>query len=472
MAHIVVMGGGLVGLTAGILLARDGHQVTVLERDAAGPRGNAADLWQRWDRRGVNQFRQLHYMLPCWRAVMEREMPEVIAGLEALGGVRTSMLGALPDEMTDGKRDGDERFETVTGRRPVVEAAVATVAKRTDGLTVCRGVAVTGLVTAAESIAGVPHVVGVTIGGATELHADLVVDATGRRSPVAGMLAAVGARRPDKEKEDCGFVYYARHFRSADGACPEASERILQHFEGVSILTLPCDNGTWGVAFVASARDKDLRALREVPAWDAALALFPGVAHWGAAKALTSVQMIAAIEDRHRRFVVDGQPVVTGLVPVGDAYACTDPLLGRGTSIGVLHACALRDLLREVGPDDPERLVRRFDQITQATVGPLYRSTVEFDRHRLAEINGEITGQPYRPGDPAWDLSTALYAVAPRDPDVLRAYTAMAAMTRVPSDALAESGLLEKVISLGSTVPRYPARGPSRAELLAGISSS
>ena len=52
MAHIVVIGGGLVGLTTGILLARDGHQVTVTERDTAGPRGNAMDLWQRWDRRG------------------------------------------------------------------------------------------------------------------------------------------------------------------------------------------------------------------------------------------------------------------------------------------------------------------------------------------------------------------------------------------------------------------------------------
>ena len=334
MAHIVVIGGGLVGLTTGILLARDGHQVTVTERDTAGPRGNAMDLWQRWDRRGVNQFRQLHYMLPRWRIVMERELPEVIGELEALGGVRTSMLGALPDEMTGGKRDGDERFETVTGRRPVVEAAVAAVAKRTDGLTVCRGVAVTGLVTGAESIAGVPHVAGVTIGGATELHADLVVDATGRRSPAPGLLGAIGAHRPDEEKEDCGFVYYARHFRSADGSCPEARERLLQHFEGVSILTLPCDNGTWGVAFVASARDKELRAFRVVPAWEAALTLFPNVAHWAAAEPLTSVQVIAAIEDRHRRFVVDGQPVVTGLVPVGDAYACTNPSLGRGTSIG------------------------------------------------------------------------------------------------------------------------------------------
>ena len=36
MAQIVVMGAGLNGLTTGMLLARDGHQVTVLERDAAG----------------------------------------------------------------------------------------------------------------------------------------------------------------------------------------------------------------------------------------------------------------------------------------------------------------------------------------------------------------------------------------------------------------------------------------------------
>jgi phytoene dehydrogenase-like protein len=38
VAQIVVMGGGLNGLTAGMLLARDGHQVTILERDADGPR--------------------------------------------------------------------------------------------------------------------------------------------------------------------------------------------------------------------------------------------------------------------------------------------------------------------------------------------------------------------------------------------------------------------------------------------------
>ena len=57
MARIVVIGGGVGGLTSGMLLARDGHDVTVLERDAAPPPETADDAWNGWDRRGVNQFR-------------------------------------------------------------------------------------------------------------------------------------------------------------------------------------------------------------------------------------------------------------------------------------------------------------------------------------------------------------------------------------------------------------------------------
>ena len=244
---------------------------------------------------------------------------------------------------------------------------------------------------------------------------------------------------------------------------------LLQHFASVSLLTLPGDSGTWGMAFITSARDKQLRALRGVQAWEAALALFPTIAHWAVGQPITDVQVIAAIEDRHRRLVVDGQPVVTGLVTVGDAWACTNPSLGRGASIGLLHACALRDLLREVNPGDPGGLVRRFDEITQTTVEPLYRATLLFDRHRLAEIDGEITGKPYRTSDATWEISKALYAGAARDPDVLRAYASVASLTALPEEALAEPGLLAKVISLGSSTPRYPVRGPSRTELLAAI---
>lgn len=474
MADVLVLGAGLNGLATAMLLARDGHHVTLLERDSAEPAGGADELWKRWDRRGVNQFHQLHIMLPRWRMLMERELPEVTGQVEVLGGTRVNMVGVLPVERTGGLRDGDERFETMAARRPVLEGAVAAAAARTPGVTIRRGVAVTGLLAGPEAVGGVPHVTGVLTAGGEAIRADLVVDTTGRRSPVTGMLDAMGARRPIEEREDSGFVYYVRHFRARDAGPahpghPKAEGTLLQHFESLSILTLPCDSGTWGVGLVTSSRDKDLRALRDVRAWHAALALYPTVARWADGEPLTGVQVIAGIEDRYRRFVVDDTPVATGLLAVGDAWACTNPSLGRGASIGLLHACALRDVLRQVSPGEPEKLARRFDEATEATVTPLYRATLAFDRHRLAEINGEITGEPYRTPDPMWAMGKALYAAAGHDPDVLRAYVSVAALLATPQEALAAPSLREKVISLGANAPRYQTPAATRAELLAAI---
>ena len=57
MAAVVVTGGGLIGLSTAMLLAKDGHQVTVLERDPNPPPATPAEAWELWERRGVNQFR-------------------------------------------------------------------------------------------------------------------------------------------------------------------------------------------------------------------------------------------------------------------------------------------------------------------------------------------------------------------------------------------------------------------------------
>ena len=102
-----------------------------------------------------------------------------------------------------------------------------------------------------------------------------MIDASGRRSPIARWLEAVGCAPPAEHRDPAGFTYYARYFRARDGVTPETIGPMLQHHESVSILTLPADNGTWGVGFVAAARDRALRALRDVPPWEAALRAYP-----------------------------------------------------------------------------------------------------------------------------------------------------------------------------------------------------
>ena len=86
MARVIVVGGGIVGLGASLMLARDGHQVTVLERDPALP-PDPGEAWEEWERRGVNQFRLLHYFQPRYREVMDANVPEVVAAFLGAGAL-------------------------------------------------------------------------------------------------------------------------------------------------------------------------------------------------------------------------------------------------------------------------------------------------------------------------------------------------------------------------------------------------
>jgi 2-polyprenyl-6-methoxyphenol hydroxylase-like FAD-dependent oxidoreductase len=468
VANVLMLGAGLGGLSTAMLLARDGHQVTVLERDLAVP-PPAARAWEAWERRGVNQFHLPHFMLPRWRVQMEREVPEVLDELGAAGGLRINCIGMFPASRRGPLRDGDERFETVTARRPALEAAVAAVAGRTPGVRIRRGVAVTGLLTDPNERTPVPRVRGVLTRGGQTVRADLVVDCGGRRSQLGSWLEAAGARRPVEEREDSGFIYYARHFRSRTGELPAVRSNLIQHYDSVTLLTLPADNGTWSVVFTTSSRDPALRALRDPSRWNAALARYPLVAAWGEGEPITGVDAIAGIEDRHRRLVVDDRPVATGVVAVGDAWACTNPSLGRGAAIGLLHASCLRDILRDVDPGDPEKLARRFDEATTTVVEPLYRMTVGFDRHRLAEIAADVDGTPYVTDDPRWLVGKATFAASLTDPDITRAYLSLASLLVTPDELFATPGLVDRVLQLGAGAPNYPLPGPSRQELLATI---
>jgi 2-polyprenyl-6-methoxyphenol hydroxylase-like FAD-dependent oxidoreductase len=471
VARVIVIGGGVVGLSTAMLLGKDGHEVTVLERDDAPMPSDPDAAWAGWGRRGVNQFRMLHFFLPRFRQIVDRELPDVARELAAAGALRMNNVGTIPDSVTGGLRPDDDQFELITARRPVGEMAIARAAERAANVDVRRGVAVEALLVA-DADGAVPNVVGVRTEGGDELRADVVVDAAGRRSSLPALLGGVGARAPEEELDDCGFIYWGRHFRSADGSTPPVMAPLLSHYGTVSILTLPADNGTWGVGFVTSARDKVLHGLKDDDTWARTIKLFPLVAHWAEAEPIDDkVAIMAKIEDRHRSFVVDGAPVATGVLAVGDSWACTNPSVGRGMSIGLMHAVALRDLLRDGPLDDPRQFALDWHAATMATVEPWYRSTLSFDRHRLAEIEAGIDGREYVFDDPTWEMTHALEFGGGNDPEVLRAFMKVAGVLELPEDVLAAPGVFERVVEAGGAWRDAPIMGPDRETLLKTVAA-
>jgi 2-polyprenyl-6-methoxyphenol hydroxylase-like FAD-dependent oxidoreductase len=462
MARVLFVGGGIVGMTAAVMLARDGHDVTVLERDPQPPPPPLA-AWERWDRRGVNQFRQLHFLLPRFREVADAELPGLTDGLGDAGGLRFNLIDSIPTENTGGRRSGDDNFDVVTCRRPVSESVIAAMAESTPGLTVLRGVSITGLI-GEPGPAGVARVTGVHSADGTRYDADLVIDAGGRRSAMPSFVRAIGGTAPIETVEDCGFLYYGRHFRSTDGSVPVILGPLLQPYGSVSLLTLPADNGTWGIGVITSAKDTALRPLRQSEVWERTVKAFPLIAHWTDGEPIDDVKVIAKIEDRRRHYVVDGVPVVAGLLALGDAWACTNPSLGRGIAIGVVHAAALRAMIRDHPLDDPIAVACNWAQRTSDGVDALVTETFNFDRHRLAQIDAEIAGTSYETDDPAWRLGQALSSAATHDPDLLRGQLEIASLLSTGADVFARPGFADRATALADPTP-LP--GPDRAELLA-----
>ena len=117
----------------------------------------------------------------------------------------------------------------------------------------------------------------------------------------------------------------------------------------------PASTGTGSVTLVTSANDKALRALHDPGGLgNGTVRSLPLVAHWLDGEPIDGgITAMAGIEDRHRNLMVYGTPVATGVVAAGDAWGCSNPSVGRGASIGMLHATVLRDTIATTSLDDP-----------------------------------------------------------------------------------------------------------------------
>jgi 2-polyprenyl-6-methoxyphenol hydroxylase-like FAD-dependent oxidoreductase len=465
MAKIVVLGGGVCGLASGLMLARDGHEVTVLERDADPVPGSGVEAWEEWSRDGVTQFKMAHFLQPAGRMVLERELPDVFAALVSAGAMRLDVLGLMPPNLADGgSRAGDERFVTYTARRPVFEQVLGAAAEEDPGVEVRRGVAVKEL--SMQLGDGTPHVTGVRLQSGEALHADLVVDAMGRSSQLPRWCGDANIGPLHEESEDSGFIYYGRHFRSADGTTPQPFGPLLAPMGTFSILTLPSDNGTWSVTLYISSGDQALKRMRELDAWTAVVKACPLHAHWLEGEPISDLMAMGGVIDRYRRPLRDGRPQLTGIALLGDACACTNPSLGRGISLGLLHGQSLREVVNS-HLEDPLEFAQAWDEATEARLTPWYRETVAEDRSRLSEIEALREGlEPPLPSDPSQALRRELLTAMLHDPDLFRVFLESRSCLTPLSESFVQDGVAERIIEVASQHERLQIPGPNREDLL------
>jgi 2-polyprenyl-6-methoxyphenol hydroxylase-like FAD-dependent oxidoreductase len=465
--RISMIGGGICGLGTALLLARDGHDITVLESDASPLPESLQDCWDQWERPGVAQFRQPHNFMPGLRLGLERELPDVQGALARAGAARFDLVNPLPPSLGDlSPRPIDDKLWTLTARRPLGEWVLADVARREPRVTIRRGVRVAALTSGAQAVHGIPHVTGVRTADGDELRADLVVDASGRHSKAPHWLAAIGARPPIEEQADCGFVYYTRYFR---GTLPQRIAPVLTPLGTISLLTIPGDNGTWSVTIFASTGDQALKALRHDDVWTKTVRACPLHAHWLEGEPLSGVLAMAGIVDRYRRFVVDGSPVATGFVAVADAWSCTNPSAGRGLTVGFLHAQRLRDAVR--AHDDPAALVKDFDVKTESEIRPWYDAQIAVDRARFAAMNALREGKDPPPVTDELVLGVrALMSTMALHPELYRAaleYVGTVTPIQQILDRPSVREALRAARELAKNGPPPQIPGPNRKQLLA-----
>ncbi len=246
------------------------------------------------------------------------------------------------------------------------------------------------------------------------------------------------------------------------------------------------DNDTYSITFGVPTEDAALRALLREPGFTVAAGAIPALAPWvepAIADPITDVQVMARLLNRSRRFVVDGAPVVTGLVAVGDAHTCTNPLYGRGCSLGFVAAHLLADALGT--DDDPVVAAATYEEGMRREVWPWYRAAVAQDRQdrsgrglsvpidAVGDLTGGVTAAAaLEPAGIASLLREGLFPAVRTDPVVFRAFLRMFNLLDPPERIMQDPDVMARVLTVWQDRANRPEAepvGPDRVGLLAAL---
>ncbi|MFI6491071.1 NAD(P)/FAD-dependent oxidoreductase [Streptomyces sp. NPDC050564] len=455
MARVLVIGAGLAGSAVALFCARRGHEVTVLDSGSPPPSGATPDEEVRaWSRKEVPHARQGHAFLALSTRVLREEAPDVLTAFTA--------RGALVTPLEPGSEDA-----TVLSRRLVYEGVVRRAAQAEGSVTVSTGARVTDLVTGKEAD-GVRRVIGARTADGTEHTADLVVDASGRRSRVAHWLAAAGLPAPQETAQPCGFFYLTRHYKLRPGhAFPSTTVPIVAELDYGTALVFPGDNDTFQLSTTLAVDDPLKHRLRDPDAYGRFLASVPRTAEWtDRGTPLDDPSPMGHIENRRRSLRDDlSRPVAAGLVLVGDAALQTNPTFGRGVSLALTHAQHLARTAEEAAAD-PAAYTAGFEEWTDSRLGVWFEIQLATDRARFAQLKAGLRGEHAPPAD---DLPNrfvrAMAVLREDDPEIRTAALRLYNMLMTPQGLMADRTVARRILAFlrEHPLPEVRTPGPDRA---------
>ena len=470
--RIMVLGGSAAGQFTALLSARAGHEVVLLDRDSLDPAPDIETAASAF-RRAVPQFVQPHVVLPRCRLLLRQALPDVYDALLAAGAREATLASAMPPTVSDrAGRPGDDEYTSVATRRSTLDWVLRCAVADQPGIQALGDVRAIGLLTRRGSP---PRVVGcATTRG--DLAADLVVDATGRRTAIDAWLEAVGARRSCTVQAECGLAYYSRHYRLRPDAAlpgPETTRVVLALSEFTAGIW-GGDNRTMIVAFGPLVQDKRFRCVTDPDVFTAVASSVPALAPWLAVMApISGIYPMGGLRNSMRRLTADGVPVAAGLAAVGDSVCTTNPTLGRGLALA-LHGAT--DLVEQLGTygEDAMGLAQALDSFVTRHVEPFYADQAASDGRRLAELRHTLFGAPVPETTPPEDRVTfaELRAAMPFDATVFRAFWRVLGMLAKPDDVYTDPGVVDRTRDVLRARDVTPARTePTRAKLQAALGS-
>jgi 2-polyprenyl-6-methoxyphenol hydroxylase-like FAD-dependent oxidoreductase len=410
--RVVIVGGSVAGLAAAMLFARQGHEVLVLDSDdiAAAPDLDGATR-SPW-RPGAPHSPQGHGLIALATRVLRERLPDVHSALRSNGVEEIAVAEHMPLSIPDrSPAAGDDELHFLMTRRSTFDWILRRGAGAEPRVTIRQAVSVHGLDLRSD---GLPRVRGVlTTAGA--VSADLVIDASGRRSALPRWLAEAGARAARTASAECGLVYFTRHFLIRAGArWPKLNRGFAAGgpLPYVTVTLFPSDNGTAQLAIIPLADDAPMKAVRDPRAFVAFARTVPVVAEWlEVLEPITDVYAMGALQNTLRRLVVDGIPVALGVHAIGDALCTTNPTFGRGIALALSQAAVLVDIVTQCGSDLFAQAIAWEDSIAN-TLLPWYEDQVTQDNERVARLRQAVFGDPPPPSHGDGPLTLREFATA------------------------------------------------------------